>query len=146
MRWEGIDITQFHVTQDDATLPANRLTTFFTQNTFELSRGLDFQGSGVQGNVGACVTQLNHNLFTYTIDMVLCKHMNNFVRLLVMLKLLISHLQNRAPTLGSGTATVRIFMAPRFNERGERYSILDQRKLFFMMDLFRVERTFFAHF
>jgi len=31
-------------------------------------------------------------------------------------------------------ATIRIFMAPRFNEHGERFSMSEQRRLFFEMD------------
>jgi len=34
------------------------------------------------------------------------------------------------------TATIRVFMAPKYNERGRRFDLKTQRKLFFEMDKF----------
>ena len=113
LKINGIEITGVDVEPEDGL--KNQLTTFFNQKTFELSRGLDFNRSGVQGTVQACVTHLDHNPFTYRI----------FVN---------RNIQSR-----NNRATVRIFLAPRFNENGKRYSLSEQRKLFFMLDLFTVQ-------
>lgn len=65
LKWDGIEISSLEVVPDVGI--SNQLTTFFNQRTFELSRGLDFNRSGVQGAVSACITHLDHNPFTYRI-------------------------------------------------------------------------------
>lgn len=40
----------------------------------------------------------------------------------------------------SGKGTVRLFMAPRYNEEGHRLPLVEQRRLMFQLDSFPVER------
>jgi hypothetical protein len=68
--WDGIQVTGFQVISDNGGRP-NSLSTFMNQRNFELSRGLDFNRSGIQGALqAACVHHLDHVGFTYHIDVV----------------------------------------------------------------------------
>lgn len=46
--------------------------------------------------------------------------------------------QEKQPSVNSEKATVRVFMAPRFNEVGQRFSLDEQTRQFFAMDSFVV--------
>lgn len=122
LKWDHVWVERLEVEEqrEGLTRPINELTTFFTQTSYELSRGLDFQRSG-RSSVRACVQHLDHNPFTYRIYVRRAGH-------------------RLRPGRGSTMATVRIFMAPRLDEHGRRYTLLEQRHLFFMMDLFTVSR------
>jgi tyrosinase len=69
LTWDGIEVTGFQVISDNGGHP-NSLSTFMNQRNFELSRGLDFNRSGIQGALQACVHHLDHVGFTYHIDVV----------------------------------------------------------------------------
>ncbi|XP_076646002.1 phenoloxidase 1-like [Halictus rubicundus] len=88
----------------------NVLNTFWTQSVVDLSRGLDFTPRGA---VLAKFTHLNHTDFTYTIIV------NN---------------RTDAPKRG----TVRIFIAPKEDERGLPFTFRYQRNLMIEMDKFTV--------
>lgn len=92
--------------------PANQISTFWTKSDVDLSRGLDFMPRGA---VLARFTHLNHGDFTYRI---------------------IANNRNNAPRRG----TVRIFIAPRQDERGLPYVFRDQKELMVEMDKFTVLR------
>lgn len=92
--------------------PANQISTFWTKSDVDLSRGLDFTPRGA---VLARFTHLNHADFTYRI---------------------VANNRNNAPRRG----TVRIFMAPRQDERGLPYVFRDQKELMIEMDKFTVLR------
>lgn len=90
----------------------NVLNTFWSQSVVDLSRGLDFTP---RGPVLARFTHLNHADFTYTIIV------NN---------------RNSAPQRG----TVRIFIAPKEDERGLPFTFRQQKNLMIEMDKFSVTR------
>ncbi|KAG7303487.1 hypothetical protein JYU34_012011 [Plutella xylostella] len=88
---------------------ANTLNTFWMQSDVDLSKGLDFSN---RGPVYARFTHLNHRPFRYVINV------NN---------------------AGSARrATVRVFLAPKVDERNLPWSLNDQRKMFVEMDRFVV--------
>jgi hypothetical protein len=49
------------------------------------------------------------------------------------------HEKEREPFVLTEEATIRIFMAPRQDETGRRFTMEEQRKLFFAMDQFAVK-------
>ncbi|KAL4705469.1 hypothetical protein ACJJTC_001017 [Scirpophaga incertulas] len=87
---------------------ANTWTTQWEQSTVELSRGLDFTP---RGSVLARFTHLQHDEFTYTIEV------NN---------------TSGAATMG----TFRVFVAPVNDERGQPLRFEDQRRLMIELDKF----------
>lgn len=93
------------------------LSTHWMQTDIDLARGLDFWRTDADngGPVWARITHLNSDLFTYTIKV-------------------------RNQTLGPVDSTVRIFMAPRNDEHGDRIDIAMQRLLFFELDKFSHKR------
>lgn len=93
----------------------NVLETFWQQSDVNLSRGMDFQE---RGSVFARFTHLQHRPFNYTINV------------------------NNEGNARKGTC--RIFMAPKFDERGNPWLFRDQKVLFVEMDKFTVDRkTYF---
>nr|ALJ76679.1 pro-phenol oxidase subunit 1 [Epicauta chinensis] len=89
--------------------PKNVLNTFWQQSDLNLTRGMDFQPRGA---VFVRFTHLQNANFTYTITV------NN----------------NGNNRMG----TCRIFMAPKFDERGNPWLFRDQRLMFIEMDRFSV--------
>ncbi|KAJ2942877.1 hypothetical protein O0L34_g15067 [Tuta absoluta] len=87
----------------------NTLNTFWMQSDVDLSRGLDFSDRGA---VYARFTHLNHRSFRYVINV-----------------------NNSGP---ARRATVRIFLAPKLDERKLAWQLTDQRKMFIEMDRFVV--------
>ncbi|CAK1541545.1 unnamed protein product [Leptosia nina] len=87
----------------------NTLNTFWMASDVDLSRGLDFSNRGA---VYARFTHLNHRDFQYVIEA-----------------------QNDGD---ANRGTVRIFMAPKFDERNLPWTLSDQRKMFIEMDRFVV--------
>lgn len=90
----------------------NLLLTFWNKSDVDLSRGLDFTP---RGPVLARFTHLNHADFTYKI---VANNRNNVAR----------------------RGTVRIFIAPKQDERGLPYVFRDQKELMIEMDKFTVLR------
>lgn len=86
---------------------ANTLTTYWMSSDVDLSRGLDFSD---RGPVYARFTHLNHRPFRYVVNV------NN--------------------TGAARRTTVRIFIAPKFDERNLPWTLADQRKMFIEMDRF----------
>lgn len=86
----------------------NNLTTFWQQSDVDMSRGFDFLP---RGNVFARFTHLQHLPFTYTISL------NN---------------DSGAQRFGY----VRIFMAPKNDERGQPMLMRDQRSMMIELDKF----------
>lgn len=89
---------------------SNTFQTFWQESDVNLSRGLDFVP---RGNVFARFTHLQHNEFTYNINV------NN---------------STGSPQMG----TCRIFMAPHNDERGNPMLFRDQRLMMCEMDRFVV--------
>ncbi|CAH0713851.1 unnamed protein product, partial [Brenthis ino] len=94
---------------ESSTGDVNTLNTFWMQSDVDVSGGLDFSDRGA---VYVRFTHLNHRPFRYVIDV------NN--------------------TGSARRATVRIFMAPKFDERRSPWVFSDQRKMFIEMDRFVV--------
>ncbi|XP_046384805.1 phenoloxidase 1-like [Ischnura elegans] len=88
----------------------NELETFWEKRDIDLSHGIDFSP---RGPVLARITHLQHEPFTYKITVE-----NNLNK----------------PVLG----TARIFLAPKFDERGLQMLFRDHRLLFIEMDKFQV--------
>lgn len=91
----------------------NTLNTFWQQSDVDLSRGMDFQE---RGSIFARFTHLQHTEFTYNITV------------------------NNAGSPRQGTC--RIFMAPKFDERGNPWLFRDQKLMFIEMDKFTVNRKY----
>ncbi|XP_046384943.1 phenoloxidase 1-like [Ischnura elegans] len=106
--YQGVRITNIEVTTKGA--GKNEMTTFWEQNDIDLSRGLDFTP---RGPVFARLTQLQHETFTYKIQV---ENTSNSERM----------------------GTVRIFLAPKFDERGQPWLFCDQRLMFIELDKFVV--------
>ncbi|XP_018368113.1 PREDICTED: phenoloxidase 2 [Trachymyrmex cornetzi] len=104
----GVVITDIAVQTPNQ--PANQISTFWTKSDVDLSRGLDFTPRGA---VLARFTHLNHTDFTYRI---------------------VANNRNNAPRRG----TVRIFIAPKQDERGLPFVFRDQKELMIEMDKFTV--------
>nr|CAD7257151.1 unnamed protein product [Timema shepardi] len=88
----------------------NEFLTFWQQDDVDLSRGLDFTP---RGSVFARFTHLQHTPFNYRIQV---ENNSNQQRI----------------------GTVRIFLAPKFDERGLPMLFLDQKGLFIELDKFQV--------
>ncbi|CAH1235221.1 unnamed protein product [Diabrotica balteata] len=88
----------------------NIFETFWQQSDLDLSRGLDFQE---RGSVFVRFTHLQHKPFSYTITV------NN---------------TNNSETVG----TCRIFMAPKFDEKGNPWLFKHQKNMFIELDKFTV--------
>ena len=86
----------------------NTLNTYWTKSEVDLSRGLDFTP---RGSVLARFQHLNHEHFIYTI--------------------MISNTNDK-----DVVGTVRIFIAPKFDENGSLLSYENQRDLMIEMDKF----------
>lgn len=110
LEFPGVEITNIGLQTPNQ--PANLLTTFWSKSDVDLSRGLDFTPRGA---VLARFTHLNHGDFTYRI---------------------VANNRNNQPRRG----TVRIFIAPRQDERGLPYVFKDQKELMIEMDKFTVLR------
>lgn len=108
----GVQVTGVQVQPENG--QAGTFQTFWQQSDVDFSRGLDFVP---RGSVFARFTHLQHAPFQYAINV------NN---------------GTNGPTLG----TVRIFLAPRFDERGQPFLMRDQRGLMTEMDRFTVSCEF----
>ncbi|CAH1101426.1 unnamed protein product [Psylliodes chrysocephalus] len=87
----------------------NTFNTFWQQSDIDLSRGMDFQP---RGSVLARFTHLNHQAFNYRVTV------NN--------------------TGAARQGTCRIFMAPKFDERGNPWLFRDQKLMMVELDRFKV--------
>jgi hypothetical protein len=50
-------------------------------------------------------------------------------------------LQEKDASLSSLEGTVRVFIAPKFDENGQQYGFEDQRSMFFDLDQFKIQRN-----
>ncbi|XP_067629385.1 phenoloxidase 2 [Eurosta solidaginis] len=108
LSYEGVFITGVQVSAEGGR--PNVLNTFWQQSDVDLSRGMDFVP---RGNVFARFTHLQHIPFTYTINI------NN---------------DGGAQRFG----TVRIFLGPKTDERGQGMLFKDQRLMMIELDKFVV--------
>lgn len=107
--YNGINIEAVTLQPDSGN--AGTFYTFWQQSDIDLSRGLDFVP---RGNVFARFTHLQHQPFTYRVQI------NNTTGAQIM-------------------GTVRIFLAPKFDERNSEMSFRDQRLLMIELDRFTVQ-------
>lgn len=108
LNYPGITISSAQVTGE--TTPMNELNTFWQQTDIDLSRGMDFQP---RGPVFVRFTHLQHQPFMYTINV------NN-------------------ATGSAKRGTCRIFLAPKFDERGNPWLFRDQKLMFIELDKFTI--------
>lgn len=94
----------------DGDIPPNVFKTFWQQSDIDLSRGIDFVP---RGNVYARFTHLQHMPFSYTIK-----------------------INNEKGTEARGT--MRIFLAPKFDENGNEFKYSELRLLMMEQDRFDV--------
>lgn len=106
--YNGITVRSLDVVTPGA--PNNEFRTFWKKDDVDLSRGIDFTP---RGNVYARFTHLQHTDFTYKI-------------------------QVENSTNGPKMGTVRLFLAPKYDERGVNMLFRDQRLLFVELDKFTV--------
>lgn len=109
LNFPGITVTGVKV-QPQGGGAANKLTTFWQQSDVDLSRGMDFQP---RGSVFVRFTHLNHQPFSYQITV-----------------------DNKSN--GARRGTCRIFIAPKFDERGNPWQFTEQRNMFIELDRFIV--------
>uniref|UniRef100_A0A182WQI4 Uncharacterized protein n=1 Tax=Anopheles minimus TaxID=112268 RepID=A0A182WQI4_9DIPT len=106
---KGVNLMSLETELERQSSVKNVLLTFWQRSQVDLGAGLDF---GPEGNVFVTFTHLQHAAFNF-----------------------------RLQVAYSGTAkpaTVRIFMAPKRNERGTLLTFEQQRRLVIEMDTFRV--------
>ncbi|KAJ8679167.1 hypothetical protein QAD02_014954 [Eretmocerus hayati] len=106
LNFPGVSVSEVRITTPGAN--PNTLNTHWTKSDVDLSRGLDFTP---RGSVMARIQHLNNEDFFYTINV------NN---------------SNNREVMG----TVRIFIAPKFDETGRHFTFNDQRLLMIEMDRF----------
>ncbi|KAJ8961010.1 hypothetical protein NQ318_020315 [Aromia moschata] len=106
--YPGVTITDVQIQTEGG--QKNVFQTFWQQSDMDLSRGMDFQP---RGSVFVRFTHLQHSPFTYTINV------NN---------------EGKANRMG----TCRIFLAPKFDEKGTPWMFRDQKNMFIELDKFRV--------
>ncbi|XP_046384836.1 phenoloxidase 2-like [Ischnura elegans] len=112
LKYEGIHVEEIRV-QTDAPVRENILKTFMETTTTDLQGGLDFIG---YTPLKAQTIRLQHVPFSYTI-----KVGNNLNKIC--------------------KGTMRIFLSPKFDEKGEKMLFLDQKRLFIELDKFSVTLT-----
>ncbi|KAK5640166.1 hypothetical protein RI129_010977 [Pyrocoelia pectoralis] len=105
-------VTVTKVSLQSQNSPENQFTTFWQQSDVDMSRGLDFQPRGA---VFVRFTHLQHQPFNYVINV------------------------NNAGAARQGTC--RIFLGPKFDERGNPWLLVDQKNLLVEMDRFIVNLT-----
>ncbi|CAG4931483.1 unnamed protein product [Colias eurytheme] len=106
LNFHGIQVTKISI----ACPGDNTINTQWEQSTLELSHGLDFTYTILEGKLLARFTHLTHDEFTYNIEV-----------------------QNTGKdTIG----TVRLFMAPTQDENGTALGFQDQRRLMIELDKF----------
>lgn len=111
--WNGVSVTEIQVSSGINSTEVNQLTTFMNSRTFQLRKGIDHNGD-FENPVPICAEHLDHETFLYKIVV------NN-------------------ENVNSTPATVRIFLAPRFNGSGDRFDMETQRNLLFNLDVFKVQ-------
>lgn len=109
---------------------ANTLLTFWQKSDVDLAAGLDF---GPKGNVYAEFTHLQHAPFEYIISVTNSGYILIKFIVIIYVKTTIIFLNSAARR-----GTCRIFMCPRFDERGTPLRFRDQRSLMIEMDKFTV--------
>lgn len=108
LSFQGVSVSGAQIQPDNG--PANTFQTYWQQSDVDLSRGMDFVP---RGNVFARFTHLQHTNFQYQINI------NN-------------------QTGAQATGMARIFLGPRFDERGTAMLLRDQRLLMIELDKFPV--------
>lgn len=106
LTFQGIQVTNIQVQPSSG--PANTFQTYWQQSDVDFSRGMDFVP---RGNVFARFTHLQHTDFQWAVNIT-----NN--------------------TGAQTNGMVRIFLAPRFDERGTQMLLRDQRLMMTEMDKF----------
>lgn len=96
----------------------NIIQTFWQQSDVDLANGMDFQP---RGSIFVRFTHLNHREFTYRFIV------NN---------------KNGAHRQG----TCRIFLSPKYDERGNPWLFRDHKDMFIELDRFAVSRKYFVGF
>lgn len=115
LAYDGITVDSVGVQITKGKSPApNVLLTYWQKSDVDLAAGLDF---GPEGSVYAQFTHLQHAPFDYNITV-----------------------SNSSGVARRGTC--RIFLCPRFDERGTQLPFRDQRTLMVEMDKFTVNRRF----
>ncbi|CAL7941780.1 unnamed protein product [Xylocopa violacea] len=107
--YPGIRVTDIKVITDESN--ENVVYTFWEESDINLEHGLDFMATG---KMNFKITHLNHSEFTYKIQ-----------------------IQNNQNQKHKGT--VRIFMAPKYDERGYQFTFKEQKNLMVEMDKFSVD-------
>ena len=108
--FDGVTVTNVQAQLNRTKVPPNLLLTYWQRSQVDLAAGLDF---GPDGNVFASFTHIQHAPFAWRVEV------NN----------------------ASGVArrgTCRIFLAPKFDERGQQFAFREQRRFAVEMDKFSV--------
>lgn len=117
LSFSDVEVDSFNVQLNRAGAKNNILLTFWQRSQVDLGAGLDF---GPEGNVFATFTHIQHAPFTYRIEI------KN---------------ESRTPKRG----TVRLFMGPRTDEKGNNIPFGDQRRWMIELDKFTVNCKYVDH-
>jgi hypothetical protein len=117
LSWPAVNVTDVKVVSvgEGAEFPPNELKTFWGFKEFKFTRGLDH--ANISKPVLICAKHLDHIEFNYEINV------ENFLN------------------IPQTKATVRIYMARREDANLNRFSMEEQRELFFTLDQFSVTLT-----
>nr|XP_029734409.1 phenoloxidase 2-like [Aedes albopictus] len=110
LAYQGITLLKFETRLQRRNSPPNVWLTFWQRSQVDLGTGLDF---GPEGNLFATFTHLQHAPFLYQLQVINSDNRNR-------------------------RGTVRIYLAPRFNEKGGRLTFEEQRLHAIELDTFRV--------
>jgi tyrosinase len=113
LEWTAIQIRDFRVIPEGSQAPENELKTFWSQKQLNFSRGLDWAKNASSDPILVCPKHLDHVELDYEISV------EKFL----------------SPTTN---ATVRIYLAPRYDANSNRFSMEEQRGYFFTLDQFSV--------
>ncbi|CAL8125681.1 unnamed protein product [Orchesella dallaii] len=116
--WRGVEIHHVELISKTSDGP-NQLRTFWTDRIFPLEPGVDgsIEEVAEEDHAQVCAMHLAHEPFIFKIVV------------------------ERKPCAKtkSGKGTIRIFMAPRYDEKGRRLHLKEQRRLMFQLDAFQVK-------
>ncbi|ODM97026.1 Hemocyanin E chain, partial [Orchesella cincta] len=116
LEWHGVDIVDVKLVSHGSE-SHNQLTTFYIKHKYQLEPGVDRSVAKGIEKAEICAVHLDHAAFQFQImiDRKTCAKSK------------------------SGQGTVRIFMAPRYNEHGDRLPLAEQRRLMFILDTFQAD-------
>ncbi|XP_071956098.1 hemocyanin AA6 chain-like [Antedon mediterranea] len=114
--WDEVRLSDIKIKTTRGTPSDNTLYTYMEEEVIDISKDIYFEFDQSGNPIKVRNHHLNHEAFKYEITV-------------------------RQTSGSASRATVRIFMAPRYDEIGQLFRFNDQRRLFFEMDKFDIALT-----